>query len=189
MNLIRRVAVAAATTGAGLAIAVGPAATANAGTLEEIERTPWVTLSQGDEGYRVAAVRCFLDQSDHFDGCSPTARGGDDFTGGLKAAVKRYQLDKSLPMSGKVDGATWQALRHDVGLVDRGDERSDVVKGVQYALRAHGPRYATQGPSALVDGEYTASTGKYAKSYQWTHHIQQTGEVGPTTFRSLFAAS
>jgi len=189
MTLVRRIAVGTATAGLGLALAFGTAGTAHADgpdtskrTVQTIEGSPWVKLEQGDQEYRVAAVRCFLDQFGYFEGCAP-AHGdlGDVYTAELTEAVEAYQEDNDLPVTGDVDVETWGALRDDVGLVKAGDTRGDVVKGVQYSLNVAG------GAAIPIDGVYGKRTTTAVKNFQQHHEIDDDGIVGPITFRALYA--
>lgn len=187
MKLIRRVAVGTATAGVGLALAFGPATAAFADgpdtskrTVQTIEGSPWVKLEQGDREYRVAAVSCFLDQFDYYQGCDPTGDFGDLYTDELTEAVKAYQEDNDIPVTGDVDVETWSALRDDVGVVKPGDSRSDIVKGLQYSLNI-------LGDAIVVDGQYGERTSTAVKNFQDRNEIDADGIVGPITFRAMYA--
>lgn len=172
------IALLTAGVGAGMAHADGPDTTKR--TRTTIEGAPWVTLDEGDRSYRVAAVRCFLDQSDHFQGCDPAADLGDVYTPELTTAVEEYQEDRDLPITGDVDTETWGALRTDVGVVERGDSRRDTVKGLQYAL-------TVLDEPVDVDGLYGSKTEQAVEAYQERKEIGVDGDVGPLTFRAMFA--
>lgn len=188
MKLIRRIAVGTATAGVGLALAFGPATAAFADgpdtskrTVQTIEGSPWVKLEQGDREYRVAAVRCFLDEFGYYaDGCLTSEELGDQYTVGLTAAVRNYQEDNDLPVTGNVDVETWGSLRDDVGQVEPGDDRSDVVRGLQYSLNI-------LGDAIVVDGQYGERTTTAVKNFQEHKDIDSDGIVGPITFRAMYA--
>lgn len=187
MKIVRRIAVTAATLGAGLALTVGAAGAASAGTVEKVERTPWVTLTAGDSGYRVTALRCILDELDYYDGCA-AGSAGDDYTKQVTEAVRRYQSATGLPSSGRVETGTWEKLRADVGVLEAGDRDSDMVRGVQVALRATGPQYLVPNKDGVkVNGEFDARTVRATKAFQSGKDIHRTGKVGPLTFKALFA--
>ncbi|MQA81735.1 MAG: hypothetical protein GEV10_25220 [Streptosporangiales bacterium] len=172
------VALLTAGVGAGVAHADGPDTTKR--TVTTIEGAPWVTLDEGDRNYRVAAVRCFLDQLGYFEGCDPTADLGDLYTPELTAAVEQYQVDRDLPISDRVDTETWATLRTDVGVVERGDSRTDTVKGLQYAL-------TVLDEPVDVDGLYGSKTEHAVEAFQERKEIGVDGDVGPLTFRAMFA--
>lgn len=185
MKIVRRIAVTAATLGAGLALTVGTAGAANAGTVEKVERTPWVTLSAGDSGYRVTALRCILDELGYYDGCT-AGPAGDDYTKRVTEAVRHYQSANDLPSSGRVGPRTWEELRSDVGVLEPGDRDNDMVRGVQVALRATGPQYLVPNKDGVkVNGEFDARTVGATKAFQSGKDIHRTGKVGPLTFKAL----
>lgn len=189
MKLISRIATGAATAAVGLALAVGPATAAFADgpdtskrTVEKIEAAPWVVLKEGDAGYRVEAVRCFVDQLGYYkDGCAPRSEGGDIFTEELTAGLEEYQADNDLTQSGELDAKTWSALRDDTVNVKRGDARPDVVKGVQESLNH------LTAADLDVDGNFGAGTEKAVKEFQGSKDIDDDGIVGRSTFRAMFA--
>lgn len=188
MKIVRRITVAAATLGAGAVLAVGTASAAHAGTVEQVEKTPWVSLSPGDSGYRVTAVRCFLDELGYHDGGCVAGEAGNDYTKRVTEAVRYYQYVNHLPVSGRVGSSTWEELRSDVGVLEAGDRDDDMVRGVQVALQATGPRYAVANPDGVrVTGDFGARTVKATKAFQSGRDIHRTGKVGPLTFKALFA--
>lgn len=187
MKTIRRIAITAATLGAGLALTVGSASAANAGTVEKVERTPWVTLAPGDNGYRVTALRCILDELDYYDGCK-AGQTGNTYTKHVTEAVRHYQAANHLPVSGRVGPGTWEELRSDVGILETGDRNNDMVKGVQVALAANGPQYLVPNKDGVkATGDFDARTVKATKAFQSGKQIHRTGKVGPLTFKALFA--
>lgn len=169
----------ALTVGAGSAVARADGPTSEH-TVTAIQSKPWVELQEDDHGYRVAAVRCFLHEFGYFHYCNPGAELGDVFTAQLRGAVDEYQDDHGIPITHKVDVETWLALRSDVGVVKPGDDRSSVVKGLQYSLNV-------LGESTDVDGVYGAKTKAAVKAFQQRKDIGADGVVGPVTFRAMYA--
>lgn len=147
--------------------------------LAAIEAQPWVALEKGDKGYRVAAVRCLLAQI-HRTACTPGASGADVFDDALVAAVREYQADRELVGTGTVNDETWVTLRTDHGIARQGDTRAQLVKGLQYSLNRLGAALA-------VDGVFGPRTATAVKNFQTRKEIDADGEVGPITFRALFA--
>lgn len=144
-----------------------------------IEAQPWVKLEKGDQDYRVAAVRCFLAQF-YRTACNPEAAGADVFDDALVNAVRKYQTDRELVNTGKVNSETWVTLRYDFGISRLGDSRAQLVKGVQYSLNR-------LGADLDVDGIFGPLTQSAVKSFQKRKEIDADGEVGPITFRAMFA--
>ncbi|MQA01737.1 MAG: hypothetical protein GEV07_03050 [Streptosporangiales bacterium] len=194
MTNVRRIALTVATTGAaltaGLALAVGPGMTAahadgtdtSKRTVRIVEGSPWVTLEEGDHGYRVAAAACFLDYFDYHQGCDPETYEGADFGPELTEAVKRYEAAKNLPEDGTIDAEVWNELRNDVGEVKAGDGRKDIVRGIQHSLNVLG------GEELTVDGIYGAGTEDAVERFQERKEIGVDGIVGPVTLRAMLAS-
>lgn len=89
-------------------------------------------------------------------------------------------MDNDLPVSDQVDTETWATLRTDVGVVERGDSRGDTVRGLQYAL-------TVLDEPLDVDGLYGSKTENAVEAFQERKEIGVDGDVGPLTFRAMFA--
>lgn len=172
-----------------IALGIGAAATAaNADgpktdkrVVSAIKAQPWKVLEVGDREYRVASVRCFLTQFGYYNDCDPEADLGDLFEQDMVLPVKRYQGAKGIEPTGKIDGPTWDAISADHGIARAGDGRTHLVKGLQYALKV------LQEPDLVVDGAFGSATKEAVTDFQARKHIDADGEVGPITFRAMFA--
>lgn len=177
-----RIAIGTAIAGAALAIGgfAAPAALADGpdtapSVKSSIQEQPWIELKEGDLGYRVEAVGSFLKEDGYFKG-EPEG----DFTSELTGAVNAYQDARAIPNTGTVNKDTWDQMSSDIGLVQSGDARSDVVTGIQSSLDA-------LGYDLTVDGQYGPGTVKAIKAFQKAKDIDVDGIVGPLTFRAMYA--
>ncbi|PSK99363.1 putative peptidoglycan binding protein [Murinocardiopsis flavida] len=177
-----RIAIGTAIAGAALAIGgfAAPAAMADGPDTPQsvktaIQEQQWLELKEGDLGYRVEAVGNFLKEDGYLKG-EPEA----DFTEELTGAVNAYQDDRAIPNTGTVNDDTWDQLSADIGLVQSGDARSDVVTGLQGSLD-------DLGHEVSVDGQYGPGTVKAIKAFQQEKGIDVDGIVGPLTFRAMYA--
>ncbi len=170
---------AAAISIGGAAMAASPAAADGPDTPEHvvtsIQEQDWVELSEGDSGYRVAAVQYFLIESGHFAGEVDT-----EFTHDLREAVIEYQVDNEINDSGNVDDGTWEQLSDDTGLVQQGDNREDLVTGLQTSLY-------DLGYDLDIDGQYGSGTENAVTAFQEDAEIDDDGIVGPLTFKAMYA--
>ncbi|GAA1773376.1 peptidoglycan-binding domain-containing protein [Streptomonospora arabica] len=164
----------------GLALALGgttaPAALADGArtppeAAESIRAQPWVTLEEGDRQYRVLAVAAVLAEL-HYYPKEPIIA----FDADLAAAVAEYRGDRGLPVTGVVDGAVWERLCGDVGLVRAGDPRLALVNGLEHTLTHLG-----FGPAEY--GGFTPAV----KAFQRDRGIGDDGIIGPVTFRAMYA--
>lgn len=101
-------------------------------------------------------------------------------------AVKTFQKSVNLPITGKVDRATWDALglgtRSDLAVFTVGS-RHDSVKSVQRALA----KVLRKKISAT--GIYTSTLANYVKTFQKRAKITVNGKVGPKTWTALMATA
>ncbi|MBV2366041.1 peptidoglycan-binding protein [Streptomonospora nanhaiensis] len=178
MTTKRRAAAVAAATGIALALGglSAPAALADGprtppAVAEAVQARPWVVLSEGDREYRVLAVAAILAE-ERFYHKEPIAT----FDADLVAAVEEYQAARGLPVTGVVDGAVWEALSDDVGLVRAGDSRPALVNGLEHSL-------THLGYSPLDHGGFTRAV----KAFQRDRRIGVDGVIGPITFRAMYA--
>ncbi|MBB4929557.1 peptidoglycan hydrolase-like protein with peptidoglycan-binding domain [Lipingzhangella halophila] len=180
----RRVAALGSATTAAVAFAIGGAAfpapaladgpETPAHVASAIEEQSWVELTEGDSGYRVIAVGYFLKESGHFGG-----EVGLDYTPELTEAVTGYQEDRGIDASGNVDAATWEQLSDDIGLVQQGDPRADLVTGLQSSLY-------DLGYDLTFDGRFGPATENAVASFQEEKEVDADGIVGPLTFRAMY---
>jgi peptidoglycan hydrolase-like protein with peptidoglycan-binding domain len=153
--------------------APGVAATARPG--------PWKTLRTGDREYRVASVRCLLEQFGFYRrGCRPLEDRGDLFHRGMVDDVQRYQRARRVRVTGRIDPPTWEALSRDLRLSHEGDRRAHLVRGVQYALKV------LHRPDLRVDGHFGPLTKRAVQDYQRRKHIRVDGIAGKDTFKTMF---
>jgi len=142
---------------------------------------PWKTLRPGDREYRVASVRCFLEQYGFYRrGCRPLEDLGDLFHRGMVDDVQRYQRARRVRATGRIDPPTWEALSRDLRVSQEGDRRATLVRGLQYALKV------VQRPNLRVDGISGPLTKRAVQDYQRRKHIRADGIVGRETFKTMF---
>jgi peptidoglycan hydrolase-like protein with peptidoglycan-binding domain len=158
------------------------AAPAGAGEAGTARAQPWKTLRAGDREYRVASVRCLLEQYGFFrDGCKPLTDAGRLFPRGMVPIVQRYQRARRIDATGQIGPRTWEALSRDFRLARQGDRRAELVRGVQYALKI------LQNRNLRVDGIFGPDTDRTVRAYQRRKMIHVDGIVGPVTFRTMYA--
>ncbi|HET6634254.1 MAG TPA: glycoside hydrolase domain-containing protein, partial [Streptomyces sp.] len=80
-----------------------PKAAPHCGVRVDFPRYP--KLQRGDRGDRVKAGQCFLRRTHEYDG-----RIHGRFTRATAKAVRRFQRDASIPLTGTLNGRTWTAL-------------------------------------------------------------------------------
>ncbi|MFD0905426.1 peptidoglycan-binding domain-containing protein [Actinomadura sediminis] len=183
--LVLAAAALTAVAGAGTASADGP--DTDPRVVKAIEVQPWVELDVGDEGYRVAFVRCALTQIRFYGNCNPAASNGDVYLRDMVDDVKRYQKARAVDVDpqGTVTAETMSEIRHDTGEVLPGagpnTGKAHIVKGVQSAMKA------LQDRNLKVDGWYGAATERAVRAFQRRKQIDVDGIFGPQTFRAAMA--
>lgn len=120
-----------------------------------------------------------------------------------RRAVVQFQRFVKLPMTGKVDKATWEALDavylaavfensrpkplyafpETTGYVVSMGEISDIVMIIQILLDSLGAYY--DGMPVVVSGEYDESTRLAVELFQKSGGIKQTGNVDKETWNAL----
>ncbi|MFD3337175.1 peptidoglycan-binding protein [Streptomyces sp. NPDC058700] len=169
-------------SGRGIAVRTVPAAIAaalSALVLSLLSVAPahaalpsWPVLQKGATGDDVASLQFLLRRH----GQSVTADG--EFGVGTRDAVTSFQGDNALTADGVVGPATWGRL---VISVSPGSTQADAVRALQFQLRKHGYRNATDG----VFGEQTtAAVADYKARYQLTGGTT----VGATTWQHLLGS-
>lgn len=175
---------------AALGLAVGPA-TAFAGGPDTSKQTQrqddsrvWLDLQEGDRNNQVVGAKCILSDLDYVDSCD----AAEDFEGkvekydaDLTSAVERYQKDYELTVTGTVTEETWDSLSEDVGGVEKGDNRTDVVEGLQYQL------FYLADDSPDIDGDFEKYTEAAVKEFQESDGIDANGTVDSATLKAMFS--
>ncbi|WP_103500163.1 peptidoglycan-binding protein, partial [Streptomyces sp. SM14] len=128
----------------------------------------WPTVARGARGPDVTAVQHLLTHR----GVATDADGvfGPD----TQAGVTAFQQAGSLPATGTVDAATWQALIATV----RQNDRGDAVRAAQVQLTKHGH-------DLTADGIFGPLSHSATTAFQQLHDLTADGIVGPQTWRHL----
>ena len=109
-----------------------------------------------------------------------------DFGTGTANAVKKFQTKASLPVTGTVDRATWDAIgfagRIDLAILKVGS-RHPAVTSVQRALAK------VLKKKISPTGRFTLSLAKDVKTFQKRAKLKASGRVGPSTWTSLMATA
>ncbi|MBX7101226.1 MAG: peptidoglycan-binding protein [Myxococcaceae bacterium] len=133
-----------------------------------------VGLGEGDSGRAVRNIEARLKAA----GFNPQKADGT-FDARTTAAVKDFQRSSKLPITGRVDGATWKALsksylyaRNDTSPRQALNERSYAVLKTERQLAKLGYH------PGKVDGLFDARTRAAVKAFEKKHHLGRDGEVG-----------
>jgi peptidoglycan hydrolase-like protein with peptidoglycan-binding domain len=109
-----------------------------------------------------------------------------DFGTGTANAVKTFQAQASLPVTGTVDRATWDAIgfagRIDLAVLKVGS-RHPAVTSVQRALAK------VLKKKISPTGRFTVSLANDVKTFQKRAKLKASGRVGPSTWTSLMATA
>ena len=109
-----------------------------------------------------------------------------DFGMGTANAVKIFQTQASLPVTGTVDRATWDAIgfagRIDLAVLKVGS-RHPAVTSVQRALAK------VLKKKISPTGRFTLSLANDVKTFQKRAKLKASGRVGPSTWTSLMATA
>ncbi len=136
---------------------------------------PEVLMERGDSGDEVRALQQLLADAGHDPG--PI----DGIFGQMtESAVEAFQSANSLPVTGLVDQATWDALNADAPeiLMERGD-RGDDVRDLQLLLLEGG---FDPGP---IDGIFGSLTQSAVAGFQGANDLPVTGKVDQATLDAL----
>jgi len=106
-----------------------------------------------------------------------------------EAALKEFQRSAHLEANGRFGPATQRAMREIELSLGRTTsvKNTDVTKGIQDRLVELG--YLTRGQVNTGYGTFGSQTEAAVKQFQARNGLQQSGRVGETTFRTLFADS
>ena len=132
---------------------------------------PWVVVHRGDSGLKVRAVQALLREHGY------EVMLTSHFRFGTEKAVKQFQADHGIHVTGVVDKTTWPTL---VVVLRRG-ETGPAVKVVQRALTFLGFY------DAVVGGHFGPKTEAAVKHFQDNWVLPETGTVTGLTWRYLMA--
>ena len=124
---------------------------------------------------RVRALSCLLQEQGHYDGNVRRS-----YNGALAAAVKEFQSDAGLPVTGSVGARDWTAL-HTQGpraVSKRGSTGSD-VRRVQRALNSAGS------PRLVINGIFDGGVDSAVRGYQRKAGLPVSGVVNQLTCKAL----
>ena len=127
--------------------------------------------SAGNRGSNVMALQGFLRQH------GAVLRISGIFDAPTVAAVKAFQTDRGLPVTGMADGATWSRLLVRLGTGSTGE----AVKVLQRQLNDK------RGAVLVVDGAFGSATSAAVRTFQRHARLTVTGAVEPTTWRYLIS--
>jgi peptidoglycan hydrolase-like protein with peptidoglycan-binding domain len=163
--------------GIGFVSTAQPAACVSA----NLNFTSYPALSPGATGAAVTAAQCLLKNAG-FDTGSANPTG--TFDAGTGAAVRSFQQDRALPVTGAVDAHTWTALLAfgDTPTVRNGSTGAAVSR-LQRALTAALSR------TVAIDGQFGPLTEQAVRDYQTSRHLTVDGVVGGQTWGALQAGS
>ncbi|MDO4740934.1 MAG: peptidoglycan-binding protein [Eubacteriales bacterium] len=143
----------------------------------------YASLKAGDSGTNVQALQNRLETLGYFDGV-PAGNYGSITT----AAVKRFQEQRGLNVTGVANNATQAALY---------TESAPVSKLLSQTISAGSPsEYVTRLQTRLlyknyysdtVDGDYGSNTTNAVRAFQKNVNMTQTGVADPATLKALFA--
>lgn len=143
------------------------------------------TLSRGEHNNQVKDLQTELVKLGHLTQAQMNT-GPGIFGQRTENAVKDFQRDNHLPVTGKWDAASKAALDKIFGVVKRGDHGS-VVRGVQEQLVKAG--FMTRAQMNTGPGIFGRRTEAALKKFQAAHHLVPDGKLGPLTYRALQNAS
>lgn len=143
----------------------------------------YTTLKAGDSGTGVQALQNRLETLGYFDGV-PAGNYGSITT----AAVKRFQEQKGLTVTGEANNATQAAL-----YTDSAPKSSLLTQTLKpgsnktYVTRLQTRLLYKNYFSTVIDGNYDEDTAKAVKLFQKTAGLTETGAADPATLAALFA--
>lgn len=143
------------------------------------------TLRRGESGPRVEALQQTLVRFGHLSAAA-MATGPGIFGARTESALKEFQRANGLTPNGIYDGATQTVVEAILGGVRRG-ARGEVVARLQQRLVEL--NYMTAQQVATGPGRFGRQTEAALKQFQADHGIQQTGALGPLTYRALRTAT
>lgn len=171
---------------------------------EDVTLTLQTELSEGMTGPYVSELQYVLSLISAFNSSVRAPAIDGIFGAETRAAVEDFQYDYGLPVTGMVNGSTWQALYstyrnllrslpEDYFSVETGrypgtplvtGSRGEAVRELQLYLNRISDVY-TEIPKLTVDGVFGAGTAAAVREYQRIFGIPVTGVVGAATWYSI----
>ena len=146
---------------------------------------PGLPLTRKTEGSMVSSVQNRLNKVMKLKGSARLQTDGKYGTLTWKA-VRRFQRERKLPVTGSVDRATWESMwsgpRGDLAVLRVGT-RHPSVSSVQRALAK------VLNVSVPVTGYFDQSLASRVRTFQTRAGLKVNGRVGPTTWTVLMDAS
>lgn len=146
---------------------------------------PAAGLSRGSTGDNVKSLQDQLVKLGHAS-AADMATGPGMFGPKTEAAVKSFQAANGLQQTGKFDEATRNAMVGINNVIKRGDSGPQ-VEALQKKLVSAG--FMTQAQMNTGPGTFGPQTEASLKAFQKANGIQQTGQLGPTTYAALQKSS
>ncbi len=148
------------------------------GSFAETAEEGYAPLQYGDSGEDVLAIQEQLKELGYY-----TGKASGNFLDGTRAAIKQFQTDYGLEVTGVVDGETEATLMSaEYRELTTGDSGDD-VKRLQEMLSDLGYY------SGKISGNYLEITTDTVKDFQQKNHLEVTGTADIATQRLLFSAS
>lgn len=146
---------------------------------------PGLPLSTKHRGVMVQTVQKTLNKVLNLAGKNKLSTDGV-FGKGTAAAVRTFQTTVSLPPTGSVDRATWDALglsaRPELGVLKNGS-RHPAVRTIQQALAK-----VLKAP-IKADGIFGPALATHVRTFQKRSGLPVNGRVGPSTWSVLMATA
>ena len=138
-------------------------------------------IAAGDKGRAVLNVQKHLEAAGY-----ELGKQSGTFGSRTRAALEAFQGRSGLPVTGKVDPATWKNLRTALFAAKSGTspvqqvgERDRYVLGTEKLLRTAGYK------KVKADGKFDGATERAVESFQKKHHLAANGTVNAKTLASL----
>lgn len=146
-------------------------------------KASYSTLKAGDSGTNVLALQNRLETLGYFDGL-PAGNYGSITT----AAIKRFQEQKGLNVTGIANNATQAALYSNSAAVSTLLSQTLTTGSIAtYVSRLQTRLLYKNYYSDTVDGDYGENTIKAVKAFQKNAGLTQNGVADPATLKALFA--
>lgn len=165
---------------------------------------PTGSISKGDYGLEVQYIQYYLDVVAYFNDAIPLIAVDGAFGDTTEDAVRQFQRQYGIPITGEVDTQTWATLQRIYngivvslpadfydnkfpiypGIVLKKGLESEAVRLVQEALIAIRPIYP-QIPEVKATGYFGDMTVAAIRAFQKIFGIPQTGTVGAITWNNL----
>jgi peptidoglycan hydrolase-like protein with peptidoglycan-binding domain len=146
---------------------------------------PGLPLRKTNQGVMVTTVQKKLNTLLGLKGVKKLSTDGQYGTG-TSRAVKTFQTQVALPVTGIVDRATWDALglagRTDLAILKSGS-RHPSVRSIQQALAKVLKKKISTSDS------FSSSLTNDVKTFQKRAGLKASGRVGPSTWAALMAAA